>query len=153
MRTKFEDESEYDEAVLELSSGKLRAGLWAKALAESEGDSDRAKAKYLKYRVALIKEERQVAAREAEQKIKAQKHHEAMMHEEHMKTFLSKFPNAYWHLPNELLRRLSEDHSKGKDVSSEVELGIRIRIRAIMVMISLAVLISILWNVYLHFKG
>jgi hypothetical protein len=43
--------------VKELESGFKRDGLWAKALAETDGDSDKAHAKYIRLRVMSIKEE------------------------------------------------------------------------------------------------
>ena len=51
-----QDEAEYAEAVRELASGILREGLWGKAFVDANGDKERAKVLYLKYRVALIKE-------------------------------------------------------------------------------------------------
>ena len=51
------DEVYYLKVVHELEAGIKREGLWAKALAESDGDSDKAHAKYIRLRVLSLKEE------------------------------------------------------------------------------------------------
>ena len=51
------DEKVYEQVVNELSQGVKKSGLWAKALANSEGVEEKAKALYIKYRVQAIKDE------------------------------------------------------------------------------------------------
>ncbi len=52
-----DDEVYYLKVVKELEGGYKRDGLWAKALAETDGDSDKAHAKYIRLRVLSLKEE------------------------------------------------------------------------------------------------
>ena len=69
-----EEEALYQKVVEELESSGMRAGVYAKALADSQGDESKAKALYIKYRVqSLIGEEKQLAgieyaARKTEEK-------------------------------------------------------------------------------------
>lgn len=51
------DEAYYDMAGEELKRGSMRQGLWLKALAEAKGDETRARASYLKLRVAAMRSE------------------------------------------------------------------------------------------------
>ena len=51
------DEAIYEAAMKELDGGERRSGVWAKALAESDGDEAKAKARYIQYRVQQIKAE------------------------------------------------------------------------------------------------
>lgn len=51
------DEAYYAHAAQEISGGDVRPGLWAKALAETDYDEPRARARYLKLRVRLLKAE------------------------------------------------------------------------------------------------
>lgn len=52
------DEPIYEAAMRELDGSERRAGVWAKALAESDGDESKAKAKYIQQRAQQIKAER-----------------------------------------------------------------------------------------------
>jgi len=69
------EEQLYSQALNELESGVRRDGLWAKALAASEGDDARAKAQYISLVVQALKYEthmqkrslREAATREAKQ--------------------------------------------------------------------------------------
>lgn len=54
------DEQMYEIVVEELQSGIRRNGLWAKALAKSEGDESKAKAFYISYRVQSLKDESEI---------------------------------------------------------------------------------------------
>ena len=56
-----EDEEIYSHVLKEIESGIRRDGLWAKALANSAGDSEKAKSFYIKYRAQTIKDERKLA--------------------------------------------------------------------------------------------
>lgn len=51
------EERLYEQALNEAQSGRLRDGLWAKALANSLGDEIKARALYLKYRVQSMLDE------------------------------------------------------------------------------------------------
>jgi len=55
------EERLYEEALVELESGHLRVGLWAKALASSDGDEQKARGLYLKYRVQAMNDEAEIA--------------------------------------------------------------------------------------------
>ncbi|WP_312572473.1 hypothetical protein [Stutzerimonas balearica] len=56
-----EDEETYSQVLKEIQSGTRRDGLWAKALANSAGDSEKAKSFYIKYRAQAIKDERKLS--------------------------------------------------------------------------------------------
>lgn len=51
------EEGIYEVVAEEIQAGQMRAGLWAKALAETQGDEKRAKAKYIEFRVQSLKDE------------------------------------------------------------------------------------------------
>lgn len=51
------DEQVYALVLKEIESGKRSDGLWAKAMADSNGNSDKAKSIYIKYRAVAIKDE------------------------------------------------------------------------------------------------
>lgn len=51
------EEQLYEQVVVELADGVKRQGLWAKAIADSEGHEDKAKSLYIKYRVQSMKDE------------------------------------------------------------------------------------------------
>ncbi len=51
------DEKYYAEVLREMNSGIRRDGIWAKALADSEYDEKKAKARYIKLRVQSLKDE------------------------------------------------------------------------------------------------
>jgi hypothetical protein len=55
------DEQMYEIVVEELQSGVRRNGLWAKALAKSQGDESKAKALYISYRVQSLRDESEIA--------------------------------------------------------------------------------------------
>lgn len=65
--SKLAEERLYALAHDELESGEVRKGLWAKALAESDGDKARAEGRYLKLRVEVMKSEASVEAHQAKQ--------------------------------------------------------------------------------------
>ena len=64
---RLREEKLYEQVLNELSQGKKRDGLWAKALAYSEGSDEKAKALYIKYRVQSIKDELEIAEALADQ--------------------------------------------------------------------------------------
>ncbi|MDQ6972942.1 MAG: hypothetical protein Q9M30_09855 [Mariprofundaceae bacterium] len=51
------EEQLYEQVVNELASGKRRNGLWAKAIANSNGQDEQAKALYIQYRVQSLQDE------------------------------------------------------------------------------------------------
>ena len=51
-----DDEEVYEIVGREVESGERRTGLWTKALAEAGWDENKAKARYVEYRVAQVKE-------------------------------------------------------------------------------------------------
>ncbi len=55
------EEKIYETVALEIQRGELRTGLWAKALAESRGDEQKAKSLYISHRVQSIKDEKAIA--------------------------------------------------------------------------------------------
>lgn len=55
------EEKMFEQALLELESGKRRSGLWAKALAHSYGNEEKARGLYLKFRVQSISDEANIA--------------------------------------------------------------------------------------------
>ncbi len=61
------EEQFYEQVVSELSNGKKRDGLWAKALADSKGSEEKAKALYIQYRVQSIKDEMEISEAVAEE--------------------------------------------------------------------------------------
>ena len=72
--SKLAEEQLYAQAAEEVASGQIRQGLWAKAIAETDGDEAAAKARYLKIRVEIMQAEAEVtdyvrkqAAKEADQ--------------------------------------------------------------------------------------
>jgi len=54
--SRLEEELIYKHILVEMESGIIREGLYAKALANSPGDEDKAKSLYMKYRVRSIKD-------------------------------------------------------------------------------------------------
>ena len=65
------DEQYHAEAFEEYQSGAIRPGLMAKAVAECDGDSNRAKARYIKLLAAAIKDDYYLATRVVEEHAKA----------------------------------------------------------------------------------
>ena len=69
------EEKLYEQVVLEIQNGDKRNGLWAKALSHSNGNEEKARAKYIGYRVQSIKDEIDVAEEiiEREEELKKQR--------------------------------------------------------------------------------
>jgi len=59
--SRLTEEQIYAKVYEEVSNGKKREGLWAKSLANSDGNEDRAKSLYIKYRAQSIIDEAAVA--------------------------------------------------------------------------------------------
>lgn len=55
------EENLYELVLEELSRGGRRSGIWARALADSEGNEDKAHALYIKYRVQSMMDEYTIA--------------------------------------------------------------------------------------------
>jgi len=65
------DEQIYAQVLSEIENGQRRDGLWAKALAHSDGSNEKAKSLYIKYRADSIRDEIALAAKhEAAEKAK-----------------------------------------------------------------------------------
>lgn len=58
---RLHEEHLYAEVAEEISSGNVRAGLMAKALAEADGDLNKQRALYIKYRMQSLKDESELA--------------------------------------------------------------------------------------------
>ena len=61
------EEEFYELAYEEIESGNLKKGLWARAFSETEGDENKTKALYIKYRFDQIKEGHKEIEREEEE--------------------------------------------------------------------------------------
>ena len=61
------EERLYAQVVQEVSQGIRRDGLWAKAIAESNGSNDYAKALYIRYRVQSLVDEAEVSFKRAQE--------------------------------------------------------------------------------------
>ena len=61
------EEDIYELAYEEIESGGLKKGLWAKSFSEAEGNENKAKALYIKYRFDQIKESRKEIEQEEEE--------------------------------------------------------------------------------------
>ena len=64
---RIDDQSIYADALREIESGIRRDGLWAKALAASNGDERKAKASYIEFVVAAMHDETYISRRLAEE--------------------------------------------------------------------------------------
>ena len=62
------EEKIYEEVAQEIAEGKLKAGLWAKALAQTDGDEQQAKSAYIKFRFQSIIDQAAVEQAKAEQR-------------------------------------------------------------------------------------
>jgi len=60
----------YESAMEEVSQGTIRQGLWGQALAESEGDEEQARAKYLVVRVQSMIDEAKVRQFSEDERLK-----------------------------------------------------------------------------------
>ena len=78
--TTMDDEAFYEQVAGEIESDTMKSGLWTKAFAEAEGDHDRAKAFYIRLRVAQL-----VSARKAELEDLRRLKTERVIEEEHAK--------------------------------------------------------------------
>ena len=58
---KVAEELIYEQVAAEVAAGAIRQGLWAKAIAESDGNEAAAKARYIKLRVELMIAEAELA--------------------------------------------------------------------------------------------
>lgn len=54
---KLAEEQLYEFAAEEIAANNIRPGLWAKAIAEADGDDAKAKARYIKLRIETMKAE------------------------------------------------------------------------------------------------
>ncbi len=101
------DEELYSIVSKELENDKRNEALWLKALQEADGDQDKTMARYTKYRVQELKEEKEKQRREEEKKKeekkkeeKRQKENEQLRAEDEIKKTYTKldvffYPNSY----------------------------------------------------------
>ncbi len=59
-KSRLLEEKLYQEVLRELNENIIRDGLWAKALADSDGSEEKAKSKYIKLRVQSMKDETEI---------------------------------------------------------------------------------------------
>ena len=69
---KLAEEQLYEFAAEEIAANNIRPGLWAKAIAETDGDDAKAKARYIKLRVETMKAEADLGQFAREEAKKAQ---------------------------------------------------------------------------------
>ena len=69
---KLAEEQLYEFAAEEIAANNIRPGLWAKAIAESDGDDAKAKARYIKLRVETMKAEADLQDHASENAYKAE---------------------------------------------------------------------------------
>ena len=69
--SKLVEEQLYEAAANEVASGQIRQGIWAQAIAETDGNEAAAKARYLKLRVEIMKAEADVMTYATEKAEKA----------------------------------------------------------------------------------
>jgi hypothetical protein len=62
--SRFLDEQIYAQVLNEIENGQRRDGLWAKALAHSDGCNEKAKSLYIKYRAESIRDEITLATKD-----------------------------------------------------------------------------------------
>lgn len=70
------EEKLYEKVVLELSRGHRRDGLWAKAIANCNGQDEKAKALYIQYRVQSMRDEEEITealAKKSERQVRSEK--------------------------------------------------------------------------------
>ena len=79
--SKLAEEQLYAQAAEEVASGQIRQGLWAKALAESDGDETAAKGRYLKLRVEIMRAEAEVLDYVAKEAVKRPEQPEVQAYE------------------------------------------------------------------------
>ena len=70
---KLAEEHLYELAAEEIGANNIRPGLWAKAIAEADGDDAKAKARYIKLRVETMKAEADLSTFVKEETAKATK--------------------------------------------------------------------------------
>ena len=69
---KLAEEHLYELAAEEIAANNIRPGLWAQAIAESDGDDAKAKARYIKLRVETMKAEADLQDHASENAYKAE---------------------------------------------------------------------------------
>jgi|TARA_R110000787_G_scaffold13751_5_gene42861 hypothetical protein len=80
------EEKLYEVVANELQNGVRRNGLWAKALAKSQGDESKAKALYISYRVQSLKDESEISeARKEHELEESRRIHQEQQYQEQKK--------------------------------------------------------------------
>ena len=78
-KSRLLEEKLYQEVLRELNENIIRDGLWAKALADSDGSEEKAKSKYIKLRVQSMKDEEELI--QDEKRKEDEKLFDAFIHE------------------------------------------------------------------------
>ncbi|MBA6413399.1 hypothetical protein H2508_09795 [Parahaliea sp. F7430] len=120
------EEKLYEQVVQELVSGQRRDGLWAKALANSDGLEGKAKALYVRYRVQSIKDEIEVNESINEEAIKARAAQLSDPVNRARNCGLSEDQIAYLGTPIEAVRYVKKYRNSEKKLSKAISQG-RIR--------------------------
>ena len=84
-KSRLLEEKLYELVSKEIESGQKRAGLWAKAIAISDGDEEKTKAEYIKLRVQSVKDENELnleKKRQSYEKAQAEYEQEMLSEEE-----------------------------------------------------------------------
>ena len=81
------EESYFNAVSNELENGIKRDGLWLKALTESNGDQEKAKAKYIKLRVQAMRDEDDIMQAAVDEKLKDKQAEEARRRREEALAF------------------------------------------------------------------
>ena len=72
-RRRKDDEKLYEAVAEELSRDEKNEGLWLKAMAETDGDENKTKARYVDFRIRSLKDEKELAAQKSTQNLKTKK--------------------------------------------------------------------------------
>jgi len=127
--TRLLEEQLYEQVVQELSNGQRRDGLWAKALANSDGLEEKAKALYIRYRVQSIKDEIEIHEAIKEEAVKARAAQLADPATKARNCGLSEDEIAYLGTPIEAIRYVKKYKSSKEKLSKAISQG---RIRGVM---------------------
>jgi hypothetical protein len=123
------EEQLYEQVVHELGNGQRRDGLWAKALANSDGLEEKAKALYIRYRVQSIKDEIEIHEGVKEEAVKARAAQLSDPATKARNCGLSVDEIAYLGTPIEAVRYVEKYKSSKEKLSRAISHG---RIRGVM---------------------
>lgn len=92
--SKLVEEQLYEAAANEVASGQIRQGIWAQAIAETDGNQAAAKARYLKLRVEIMKAEADVMTYATEQAKRASRGSEESKSDAHTESKMEPTPQV-----------------------------------------------------------